>query len=263
MRGKGRLGRWAAVLAATVTCLGGSAVATAATTSGTTAHFGGRSSVGALFPAPGGTITENAHFCSGSVVDSPHGDLVLTAAHCVYSIKNGYTKSLAFAPKFDNGPSAEGVWYVKKIIVPRGWLANQNPQDDYAFLVMRPQTHDGRTTNIQQHTGSLTPSVSSPLPEKVSVVGYNDVRYDKNGNTPIICHASAFEVMEAGSHYERFNCPNYQDGTSGSPWVVAGTNHVIGVIGGYEQGGDSPDYSFSSLFTTATIADYHAAQRQG
>lgn len=259
--------KWAALLAATALCLGVATTANAApTASGTTVHFGGWNAVGALFDAPvyqNGKLTTNTHYCSGSVVASPHGDLVLTAAHCVYSRSGGYVKFLAFAPKYDNGPSSEGVWYVRKIIVPAGWLASEDPNQDYAFLVMRPRTHRGRTTNIQQHTGYFTPAVSLPLPRNVAVTGYNDVRYDTDGNQPIICHASAFEVAEAGSHYERFNCPNYQDGTSGSPWVVAGTNHVIGVIGGYEQGGDSPDYSFSALFTPSTLAEYHTAERAG
>jgi V8-like Glu-specific endopeptidase len=246
----------------------GPAVSTASPGSGypTAVHFGGLAAVGALFNAPvyqNGKLTTNTHYCSGSVVYSPHGDVVMTAAHCVYSKSGGYTKFLAFAPKYHNGPSSEGVWYVRRIIVPHGWLTSQNPNDDYAFLIMLPQKQAGRTTEIQQHTGYLTPTVSLPLPKTVAVTGYNDVRLDKLGNEPITCRTSAFEVAEAGSHYERFNCDNYQDGTSGSPWVVANTNHVIGVIGGYQQGGDSPNYSFSALFTSTTLADYHNAENLG
>jgi hypothetical protein len=91
----------------------------------------------------------------------------------------------------------------------------------------------------------------------VSVVGYNDLTYDVDGNEPIMCRTTAFEETDAGEPWARFNCPNYQDGTSGGPWITkAGT--VVGVIGGYEQGGDSPDWSYSAIFNSATLAFYRS-----
>lgn len=47
--------------------------------------------------------------------------------------------------------------------------------------------------------------------------------------------------------------PRFPDGTSGGPWVIdvdaaTGDGTVIGVIGGYQYGGDSPDVSYSSYF---------------
>jgi len=219
-------------------------------------HFGGVPAVGALFNAPlyvDGKLTDAQHYCTASVVHSPHGDLLLTAAHCVYG-SSGPATFLAFAPMYDNGPSPLGVWYVSKIEVTSGWAQNQDPSQDYAFLEVSPIK--GRP--IEQYTGSLQ-LTATRLPVPVAVIGYNDVQYDPQGNEPIVCLAKAFAVTEAGEPYSRFNCNNYQDGTSGGPWIEAGTNRVIGDIGGFDQGGDYPNYSFSSIFTQNVFDLYHVA----
>jgi len=43
---------------------------------------------------------------------------------------------------------------------------------------------------------------------------------------------------------QRIDCPEFTGGTSGSPWVN-GDNEVVGVLGGHEQGGATPDTSYS------------------
>jgi hypothetical protein len=224
--------------------------------SGTTIHFPGLPQVGALFSAADYTGADAAHFCTASVIDSPRGDLVLTAAHCVYSVSKGtYTHaSITFAPGYDNGPDASlgGVWNVASIEVAPGYVADGAEEDDFALLVIAPQ--HGR--EIQDVTGGLR-LAAAHLPEPVSVVGYNNLQYDADGNEPIVCSTRAFEETDDGLPWARFNCPNYQDGSSGGPWIAPG-GRVIGVIGGYEQGGDTPDWSYSALFGADTLAFYRS-----
>jgi hypothetical protein len=70
--------------------------------------FGGTPAVGALvtIDGPGKLRT---HFCSASVVDSPAGNLVITAAHCLASRTPG---RFAFAPGYDHGGAPYGIWAV-------------------------------------------------------------------------------------------------------------------------------------------------------
>lgn len=223
--------------------------------SGTTVHFSGRPEVGALFDAPDYTGANAAHFCTASVIASPRGNLVLTAAHCVYSASKGmYTHpNITFAPGYGQAPRPDlgGVWSVAQIDVAPAYLADGDPESDYAILVIAPQNgHE-----IQHFTGALLPTVAT-LPEPVEVVGYNDLEWDVQGNEPIECRALAFEETEGGEPYARFNCPDFQDGSSGGPWIVRGTHLVMGVIGGYEQGGDSPDWSYSALFGANLLKFY-------
>jgi hypothetical protein len=224
--------------------------------SGQTVHFRGLSQVGALFSAADYTGADAAHFCTGTVIGSPRGDLVLTAAHCVWSLSKGtYTHaSITFAPGYDDGPNAflGGVWNVEQIDVAPGYVANGDEEDDYALLVIAPK----HGLDIQDVTGGLQ-LAAAHLPEQVSVVGYNDLEYDPAGNEAIVCRAKAFEETDDDLPWARFDCPNYQDGTSGGPWIAAG-GRVVGVIGGYEQGGDTPDWSYSALFGADTLAFYRS-----
>jgi hypothetical protein len=55
-----------------------------------------------------------------------------------------------------------------------------------------------------------------------------------------------------------FYCNDFQDGTSGGPWIVgfnghSGTGVVFGGIGGYEEVGDYPWASYSVYFGPPTL----------
>lgn len=227
--------------------------------SGTTVHFPGLPQVGALFDAADYTGADAAHFCTGTVIDSPAGDLVLTAAHCVAGLSQGeYTPGqVTFAPGYDGGPKARlgGVWSVQSIHLAPGYAADGAEEDDYALLVIAPK----HGMDIQRLTGGLR-LAEARLPEHVAVEGYNDLQYDAQGNEPVVCATQAFEETDDGLPWARFDCPNYQDGSSGGPWITAGGT-VVGVIGGYEQGGDSPDWSYSALFNADTLAFYRSVAR--
>jgi hypothetical protein len=61
-----------------------------------------------------------------------------------------------------------------------------------------------------------------------------------------------------------FRCAGYTDGTSGGPFLArvsraTGAGRVIGVIGGYEEGGNSPSVSYSSRFLANVAALYRRA----
>jgi hypothetical protein len=68
--------------------------------------FAGTPAVGALFTTSAGQLGQ--HFCTASVVDSPAGDLVITAAHCV----TGTSGTIEFVPGYDRGSQPYGAWTV-------------------------------------------------------------------------------------------------------------------------------------------------------
>ena len=90
--------------------------------------FAGTPAVGALFTTDQGKLGQ--HFCTASVVSSPHGDLVVTAAHCV----SGGVAGVAFVPGYRGGAAPYGIWTVTKIYADKAWTASGNPDDDVAFL---------------------------------------------------------------------------------------------------------------------------------
>jgi Trypsin len=146
----------------------------------TASPFAGTPAVGALFTMNDGRL--GTHFCTASVVHSPEGNLILTAAHCLAGYSDASPATIAFVPGYVDGASPEGIWLVTRIFVDRGWAATQNPDDDFAFLT------------VAQPGGGVT---------------------------------------------------------------------VIGVIGGYQQGGDSADVSYAAAFGPNVQALYDVAVAQG
>lgn len=213
----------------------------------TATRFGGVPTVGALFSTTG----RKTHFCSASVVDSAPGDLVITAAHCVYSKSGGYARHIQFVPGYHDGKQPYGSWAVEKITVASGWRKSQNPDLDVAFLTV------GRAgTRIQARTGGLRLGIGKPYQESVEPVGYNDT-----DSRPVKCRTKSFKFR---SGQRELYCRNFRDGTSGGPWITGfnprtGTGTVTGVIGGYEQGGNYDWASYSPYFGAAVQALFRQA----
>jgi hypothetical protein len=79
----------------------------------------------------------------------------------------------------------------------------------------------------------------------VRVTGYPD-----DTEEPTSCQTNSTEEHQ---YQMRFECGDFPDGTSGAPWVTdidpaTGQGTVVGVIGGYEEGGDTTEVSYSSYF---------------
>ncbi len=198
--------------------------------------FDGMPTVGALFQTSNGKIT--SHFCTGSVVDSPGHDLVLTAAHCIGGGSRSGDLGIVFVPGYHDGKAPYGTWAATRFTADDAWASSSDPDHDIGFLEV---SDTGGDRKIQDVTGALRLTVGHPLNGSTRVVGY-PAAADK----PIICQN---QVTEHSRRQMEFDCPGFTNGTSGGPFFAAdGT--VIGVIGGYQEGGNDPDVSYSPTFTT-------------
>lgn len=205
-------------------------------------YFNGVPTVGALFFTTG---AQN-HFCTASVVDSATLNLVLTAAHCVAYGNGSYAQNVVYVPEWHNGVAPYGAWPVQNITVTLSWQQSQDINADFAFLKVGPPA--GQSRQIQRVTGGLRLGTYLGYNHRdISVIGYNNT-----DSAPIICATSSFYAMPS---QEEFYCNNYNDGTSGGPWIlglnpVTGSGVVFGDIGGYEQGGNYPWASYSAYYDT-------------
>jgi V8-like Glu-specific endopeptidase len=219
--------------------------------------FGQTSTVGALFTVSASGQLQN-HFCTASVVDSPAGNLIVTAAHCMQGQRPG---NIVFAPGYEAGLAPYGLWTVTKVIEDQPWLASGDPDDDFAFLVVSQR---GSTVPVQALTGGELVVAGAPAGRSVVVAGYPNVQ-----NTSVSCTntVSAFSATQF-----EFDCDGFTDGTSGSPLlaeqVPVGSGAaapsesaamVIGVIGGYEQGGYTASVSYAARFSAQLEALYLVA----
>jgi V8-like Glu-specific endopeptidase len=213
--------------------------------------FAGTPAVGALFTTSAGRLGK--HFCSASVVSSPNGDLVITAAHCVSSTGAG----LEFVPGYDDGATPYGVWSVTKVYVDRAWSSSSDPDDDVAFLQV---SQPGSIVPIEDVTGAEQLGTGTPARQSVEVIGYPE-----SSGQPIACRNWTSEPMP---DQLEFDCSGYTDGTSGGPFLASvdplnGQGTVVGVIGGFEQGGDLPQVSYSAMFGANVLKLYQAAVAGG
>ena len=64
------------------------------------------------------------------MIQSPRGDLLVTAAHCV----TGTTGAIAFVPGYANGNAPYGIWPVTRVFTDQAWDASAGQDHDVAFL---------------------------------------------------------------------------------------------------------------------------------
>jgi V8-like Glu-specific endopeptidase len=194
--------------------------------------------VGALFDSD----SSGDHFCTASVVDSPGHDVLITAAHCVNPGTGGANRSnVSFIPAYANGQSPNGVWTPAKYVLDPRWVNGADPDLDVAFIVLKPL--NGK--NIQDVIGANQVAFNTGSDHFVRVTGY-----PSSADAPIAC---ANWTTQQSQNQLKSACQDFTGGTSGSPWITrfdqaARTGTIVGVIGGYQEGGDTSEVSYSPYF---------------
>ncbi|MET9609949.1 trypsin-like peptidase domain-containing protein [Streptomyces sp. NPDC006512] len=199
--------------------------------------------IGALFSP--GLDWDGDHHCSASVVHSPGGDLIVTAAHCVH--QGGFRTNLVFVPGYRDGAAPYGVWVPTRVEVDPRWVRSADPDHDVAFLRVRRAGEPG--ARLEEVTGALTAGFGPRLPAPARLVGYPN-----DAEEPLGCANTA---VSAGPAQLRLDCADVPNGTSGGP-VLTGDRTLIGVIGGRDGGGDEVT-SYSSYLGEDARALYERA----
>lgn len=217
-------------------------------------EFTGAPQVGALvWQNPDGT--PGVQLCSAVAVDSPSGDLIATAAHCVAGVTLGIGGSLsvAYVPGYQKGRAPYGAWYPTRITVAPQWTADKDPDYDLAFLnVTRPQS----SVPLEQVTGAEHFGGSVDVGTLGVLLGY-----PYHTDRPVGCRAA---IGRQSATQLRFDCGNFPTGTSGGPLLTAvdphtGIGTLAGVIGGYQLGGARDDISYAAALRPPLVALYQQA----
>ncbi|MFH9354102.1 trypsin-like serine peptidase [Kitasatospora sp. NPDC017646] len=202
--------------------------------------------------------------CSGSVVRSRGHDLVLSAGHCLAgSAGASVRRHLGFVPQYHDGLTPFGIFpvkddgvYVSQEYYDRGEHAGA--AYDFGFAVTEPNRHGQRLQDAVGAVELLTGSGYAHAP--VRMIGY-----PAGAQKPLECLSwttrwASDDPADPGT-FERIACDAFVGGTSGGPMLVPfpGGWAVIGVIGGYHTGGNTPQVSYSAYFGSATRALYEAA----
>jgi Trypsin-like peptidase domain len=182
--------------------------------------------VGAVFLG-----ASDLHTCTGSVLHSSTGNLILTAAHCLAS-----SHPTTFVPGFSGQGDAAATWTIDTIYLDPRWVAGQEPAADFA--IARVSREDGRSVESTAGKG-LTLGIAPTPGTVVTVIGYPL----SVGGAPIGCRVAA---VTAPTGFPSLKCGGLTDGTSGAPWRTDST--VVGLIGGLDGGGCDETQSYSPPF---------------
>jgi hypothetical protein len=200
--------------------------------------------VGALFGADRAGHLAGGHFCTASVVHSPHHDLVVTAAHC---LDGSDGTALVFVPGYRDGRAPYGIWPLRRQFLPDGWAAGGDEDSDVAFGVLGPV----RGREVEDVVGAYRFVAGTAVgATAVTLTGYPDAR-----EAPVTC---SNRPRAHGVSQQRLACPGFTGGTSGSPWVN-GDGEVVGVLGGHERGGTTAGVSYSVVLGREATALYREA----
>src|SRR5215472_16825364 len=208
--------------------------------------------VGALFEHD----ASGNHFCTASVVAS-QGHLLITAAHCIHGGKGGgYKSDIVFIPGYVDGTTPYGVWTPSRLLVDPRWAQSSDTGLDVGFVVLRP--NDGK--NIEDVLGANQIGFNPGFTNVVRVTGY-----PSTASAPVTCKNW---TSQQSAYQAKFECGGFFGGTSGSPWVTnfnlkSGTGTIVGVIGGYQEGGATDSVSYSAYLDDDIRKLYEQAQAAG
>lgn len=213
--------------------------------------------IGALFFDNGA----GSHYCTASVIRTQKRNMLLTAAHCLYNQDtHGWHQRIVFVPRYSAGHRPYGTWPVWLMVADKRWIEHGDPDLDYAFAAV--QLMRGR--RLADVVGANELLIDPGYARRVVVAGYPAKQNDP-ADRPVGCAGRTYRQ----SRFQlRFDCHGFFGGTSGSPWMSdydarTQSGHVMGVIGGYQEGGSEEWRSYSPLFTQAiarllTTADNQA-----
>ncbi|NUP49347.1 MAG: trypsin-like serine protease [Catenulispora sp.] len=213
----------------------------------TAQSFDGIPKAGALFLGVGGVAS--AHYCTASVVHSPSGDLIATAGHCVRNkLFGGWLDHILFVPGYHDEVAPYGVWVATTAYVDSRWADSEDQDADIAFLKVRKA--GGGSQTLESLTGASTFTAGPGYTNAVSIVAY-----PLTAKRPVGCATS---TSKFSATQLRLDCAGLPEGASGSPFLASG-DRLVGVLGGYQQGGDSSQTSYSIYFDDRIAAVFQAA----
>jgi V8-like Glu-specific endopeptidase len=100
------------------------------------------------------TLNGTNYVCSGSAINSPRGDMVLTAAHCASDGDGHWAANWTFVPGYAGGVEPYGSYTARRFYVSARWSgatggSAQSEEYDVAFVTVNPATLSGTPAGAQ------------------------------------------------------------------------------------------------------------------
>jgi V8-like Glu-specific endopeptidase len=170
--------------------------------------------------------------CSGSVVNSPAGNEVLTAGHCVISPDDATrATNIVFIPGYREGSAPFGIWPATSFATTPEWQQTAGTSDtdeagDMALLTLANRSSDGAT--VQSVVGGFGIGFNQPRNQAYMEYGYpaetpynGDRLYELNTAWSLDDPSFSPPTMGISS--------DFTGGSSGGPWLVGSPPVAVSV----------------------------------
>jgi V8-like Glu-specific endopeptidase len=165
--------------------------------------------------------------CSGSLVNTPAQDAVITAGHCVYGTAGGelpagetWHSNWVFAPDYSNGSAPYGYWTARQLWTMTNYAINGDEQDDIGAAILNRNSAGQKPVALLGGQGYAWNQNST---QYVYDFGY-PAAAPFNGQTLQECDGVAGWNGWWWVDMEMLNC-NFTGGSSGGPWLISFNGH--------------------------------------
>ncbi|MFG1942242.1 trypsin-like serine peptidase [Nonomuraea sp. NPDC048826] len=182
--------------------------------------------------------------CTGAVIRSARGLLLVTAAHCVYGVpgrggQGRWSQNIAFVPAYDGRAenprdrAPYGVWGARRVWKPRPFTGVSPFDWDSIYDLALIEVGRRGDTTLQDAVGGFTPVRNEGGGHTVTSLGYpSDAPYD--GTRQLWCLARTrlwpgHALRGTGGRMRTDNCHLY-GGNSGGPWLDRDGGLLLGVL---------------------------------
>lgn len=193
-------------------------------------------------------------YCSGTAIDSPTRQLVLTAGHCVNNGHlNGHTvwsRYLEFVPAYSDGHGPFGAFVSKRsrIFAPRQWTKGGNPDFDIGAFLTHPNK---RGTNVADAVGGgARIALGRSRRQRFRTFGYpGNVQRMQGCSSPYVGD-DPLSFPLAGPPTMGIRC-HWAPGASGGGWLIDDGAEIDGLTSYLHLGNRS--HTYGPYFAEETV----------
>ena len=195
-------------------------------------------------------------YCSGTAINSPTRQLVLTAAHCLNSgplersPRTIWSRFLQFVPAYSNGIAPFGAFiaYRSKVFAPKPFVMAGNPDYDIGAFLTLPNAAGQNVADAVG--GGVTIALDRPRGQQFQTFGYPATqRALQQCESPYVGD-DVLTYRFAGPPTIAIRC-RWTPGASGGGWLVDGGTAINGVTS-YGHRGDRR-HTFSPYFGSGNV----------